>query len=75
MQAFFQAAFTGCVYAGKQQVLEQVRQLFLLAVEVIQANPYHQADRHMVALVTGLQDHLQAIGQQVTLDPRAIEGK
>jgi len=75
LQSFFQSAFTSCVDAGEQQVFEQVRQLFLLAVEVIQTNPYHQADRHMVALVTGLQDHLQAVGQQVTLDPRAIEGK
>ncbi|MNY73213.1 hypothetical protein D3C86_2119480 [compost metagenome] len=56
-------------------MLKQVRQFFLLAAEVVQADPDHQADRHMVTLVAVFQDDLQAVGQQVALNPRAVEGE
>ncbi|MNH40085.1 hypothetical protein D3C79_1013500 [compost metagenome] len=56
-------------------MLEQVRQLFLLAVEVVQAHTHHQADRHMIAFVAGFKNNLQTVGQQVALDPRTIEGE
>ena len=75
LHAFFQAAFAAVVDAAEQQVLEQVRQFFLFAGEVIQADAHHQADRHMIPLVAGLEQHLQPVGQQVALDLVAIEGK
>ena len=75
MQALFQAALASFVDAAEQQVFEQVRQLFLLATEVIQADADHQANRHMVTFITVFQDDLQAIGQQVTFNPRAVEGE
>ena len=75
LHAFFQPAFARVVDTAEQQVFEQVRQFLARAREVVEADAHHQSDRHMVALVAGLEQHLQAVGQQVALDLGAVEGK
>ncbi|MNP07921.1 hypothetical protein D3C76_999690 [compost metagenome] len=75
LHARFQTAFAAAVEATEQHVLEQVRQLLLLTGKIIEANPDHQPYRHMIALITRLEQHLQTIGQQVAFDLRAVEGK
>ena len=75
LHAVFQLTFSTAVDAAEQQVFQQVRQLFVLATEVVQAHAHHQADRHMPAFGARLEQQLQAIGQGVALDLQAVKGK
>ena len=75
LHAFFQTAFAGGVDTAEQQVFEQMRQLFFVAIEVIEANADHQPDRHMPTLGAGLEHQLQTVGQRIAFDLKAIQGK
>ncbi|MNP23348.1 hypothetical protein D3C76_1160540 [compost metagenome] len=75
LHAFLEAAFAALVQATEQGVLEQMGQFLLGAGKVVVANAHHQPYRHVIALVTCLEYHLHAVGQQVAFDPVAVEGE
>ena len=75
LHTLLKASFAGVVDATEQQMLQQVRQLLIGTRKIVQANPHHQADGHMIAVIVGFQDQLQPIGQLVALDAVSIQGK
>ena len=75
LHALFQTAFASGIDAAEQQVFEQMRQLFLVAIEVIQANADHQPDRHMATFGAGFEHQLQTVGQRIAFDLKPIQGK
>ena len=75
LHAVFEVAFAAAVDTAEQQVLEQVRQLFFFATEVVQAHTNHQANSDMPTLGARFEQQLQAVGQGVALDLQAVKGK
>lgn len=75
LHAFFQPPFASGVDAAEQQVLKQVRQLLVIAIEIIEADADHQPDRHVPALSAGFEQQLQTVGQRIAFDLKTIQGK
>ena len=56
LHALFQAGFAAFVDAAEQQMFEQVWHFLVGAVELVEADADHQANRHVAALGGGFED-------------------
>lgn len=56
-------------------MLKQVRQLLVIAIEIIKADAHYQPDRNMPALGAGLEQQLQTIGQRIAFNLKTIQGE
>ena len=52
-----------------------MRQLFFIAIEIVEADADHQTNRHMPAFSAGFEQQLQSVGQRIAFDLKAINGE